>query len=173
MLHGEAVTQVRIPHVLVYVVATYDAQISTRLPSYRLCTCRSSSALIVHLGTTPIYASFGPQGNFMVSSIKHLSALELFFGGAYIRNYTVPHPWIRSTTVFLDYVLGTDSNRVWNTITTLISKLFYIHTHTCTIESTKLIQINTCVRIKLTAHSMSNNKCAKIHSQDIYLIGRD
>ena len=80
VLHGEAVAQVRIPHVLVNVVATYDTKISTRLPSPRLCTCWSSSTLIVHLGATPLQAPFGPQCNFMVSIIRLPPASELFLG---------------------------------------------------------------------------------------------
>ena len=63
VLCGEAVTKVRIPHVLVYVVAT-TTHTNLRLSSLpRLWTCRSTSVLIVHLGATPVYVLFGPQCN--------------------------------------------------------------------------------------------------------------
>ena len=47
--------------------------------------CRSTSALIVRLGASLIYAPFGPLHvrcvyDFMVSIIKRLPALELFLG---------------------------------------------------------------------------------------------
>ena len=52
-------------------------------------TCPLCSAAYA-LGTTPIYAPFDrPRCNFIVSIIKRPPALELLFGGAYIKNYTV------------------------------------------------------------------------------------
>ena len=56
VLCGEAVAHVRIPHVLVNVVVTYNKYLhsSSITNLARLCTCRSSSALIVQLGATPI-----------------------------------------------------------------------------------------------------------------------
>ena len=61
---GEAVVRVRIPRVLVHVVAT-----------------------TTH--TNLLSSPFGPQCNFMVFVIKRPPALELLFRGVYIRNYTV------------------------------------------------------------------------------------
>ena len=98
VLCGEAVAQVRIPHVVNSIRGSQDdIQISTRLPLLptcsRLWTCRSTSALhvIVRLGASLIYLPFGPQYNFMVSIIKRPPVLELFFRGTYIRNYRVLH----------------------------------------------------------------------------------
>ena len=83
VFRGEAVTKVRISQVLVYVVArTTHTNLHSSSITYRLWRCRSTSALIVRLGATPIYAPFGSQCNFMVSIIKHLPALELFYNGA-------------------------------------------------------------------------------------------
>ena len=56
ILRGEAVAHVRI----LYVVAT-TTQISTCLPLPRLWTCRSSSALIIHLSTTQFAHHLGPS----------------------------------------------------------------------------------------------------------------
>ena len=88
VLRGEAIAHVRI----LYVVATMThANIHSSSITYicRLWTCQSSYVLIVRLGATPIYAPFRPQCNFMVSIIQHPPVLELFFKGAYIRNYMV------------------------------------------------------------------------------------
>ena len=81
VLCGEAVAQVKISHVFVYVVATYDTHTNLHLSFIvRLSTCQSSSALIVRLDATLIYSSFEPQCNFMVSIIKCPPVLELFSG---------------------------------------------------------------------------------------------
>ena len=61
VLCGEAVAQVRIPTRPCIHGSHDDTQISTRLPLPRLWTCQSTSALIVCLGTTPIYMPFRPQ----------------------------------------------------------------------------------------------------------------
>ena len=58
VLRGNVVAQARIPQVLVLVLAMYDTQISTTLPSPRLCTCQSSSTLVVRVGATPIYTLY-------------------------------------------------------------------------------------------------------------------
>ena len=76
-------------HPCIYGSHVRHRQISTHLPLSRLCTCQSSSPLIVCLGAAPIYVPFGPQCNFMVSIIKSPPALVLPFRGACIRNYTV------------------------------------------------------------------------------------
>ena len=78
VLHGEAIAHVRILHV--QRGSHDDTQIFTHLTLPRLWTCRSSSALMVRIGGTPIYAPFRPQCNFMVSIIKRPPALELFLG---------------------------------------------------------------------------------------------
>ena len=53
VLRGEAVAQVRIQHVVVYMyvvdTTTHTNLRSSSIISYRLWTCRSSSVVIVHL----------------------------------------------------------------------------------------------------------------------------